>query len=177
MKNSKRFCFVMSLLAISICLSVSCSKEPDEIGNIKKFTFENCITTIKMQLPGKWTTYTKYYDNPSYYIKNIISMNITNELEYSLNSDNGIDFEINAPYFVFDGEIDSLKVNNEKLYNEIINKKEYVYGGNHIFVDADSKNGFVFIDSKMILRLNIKHWPKNGITQEMESFFSSLHID
>lgn len=170
-------CFVIiACLVLALASSISCRSQADVLET-KNFVFENCYSSINLVLPDGWTAYQGYskYDKPDVMWGSYL--NVSNEMKFSVKSDNGIEFAIFPSIITRNKDYRKLKYINDKSFNGIDCDKDIQCGDNHLFLSNPPTKGYVYVDDIVIMPLTISHWPKNGITKEIENFFASLHID
>lgn len=172
MINKKKSCLVVMCMMLACTLSVSCGQKGEESKEETEVIFSEAIIPIKMITPSNWTMDNSYrYQNDSYYsTESTSTMRIDNSLKENVHGDKGISFTLKSPFFIGSKDIETIIPDFETLQKQKC-------GNNDVYISVPLKAGYVHFDGKYLIRIVIGHWPKDGMTPEMESFFSSLHVD
>lgn len=172
MINQKKLCFVAICMIMACVLFVSCGQKPGEKMEETEVIFSEAVIPIKMIVPSNWTIDDSYYSsNNSYYsTESTSTIRIDNSLKESIQGDKGLSFTLESPFYIGDKNVETIIPDFETFQKQKC-------GNNDIYISIPPQTGYIYFDGKYIIRIQIEHWPKNGITPEMESFFSSLHVD
>lgn len=172
MVNQKKTFGAAVCMVMACILFVSCGQKPGERMEATEVIFNEAIIPIKMVAPSNWTINKRYYyQNDSYYsTESTSTIRIDNSLKESVNGDKGLSFALKSPFYIGDKNVETIIPDFETFQ-----KQEC--GNNIVYFSIPTHAGYVYFDGKYIMRIEIEHWPKIGITPEMESFFASLHVD
>lgn len=155
---------------------VSCGTKQEKVEGLNEFTFEKSITTINMEIPSGWLADKGYNGNINPYADTVTFLRISNDLKYSVNSANGVEFDLISPSCTKTLDINALKKVNDKLFGSINTVDNIKCGNNYLYLSKPPKNGFVYIDKILVMPIIIYNWPRNGVTPEILSFFTSLQL-
>ncbi len=153
-------------------LVIACDRGATEKKEETEAILNEAIIPIKMVVPSNWTMdKSYYYQNDSYYsTESTSTMRIDNSLKESVQGDKGLSFTLESPFYIGDKGVETIIPDFETFQKQKC-------GNNFVYLSIPTRVGYVYFDGKYIIRIVIEHWPKNGITPEMESFFASLHVD
>lgn len=172
MVNQKKTFGAVVCMVMACILFVSCGQKPGEKMEATEVIFDEAIIPIKMVVPSNWTIDDSYYSsNNSYYsTESTSAMFIDNSLKESVQGDKGVSFTLKSPFYIGGKNVETIIPDFETF-------QRHRCGNNDAYISVPLKTGYIHFDGKYIIHIEIEHWPKNGITSEIESFFSSLHID
>lgn len=177
MTNQKKTCLAIICMILGCSMFASCGEKNKTTKEETEVVFSEAIIPIKMVIPGNWST-SRYKDDwiISRYtddnLKIITSPSITfdNSLKENLNGANGLRMTLKHPCYIGNKDVKSIIQNIETTQKQKC-------GNNDVYISVPPLIGYIYFDGKYVMHIYIEHWPKNGMTPEMESFFSSLHID
>ena len=94
-----------------------------------------------------------------------------------MSGDNGFEINLESPYHFGQISDEELSAKLTELFPAIEINSKTKCGGNYLYLSDPPRIGIVHVDQKMNVPFAIKHWPKSGITPEIESIIASLHIN
>jgi hypothetical protein len=151
---------------------VACGQKSGEKTEEKEVNFCQGVIPIRMVTPNNWTmNYSYYFPNVSHYSTESYSkIHIDNSLFENVHGDKGLSFTLESPCYIGSKDVETIIPDFETF-------QKHKCGNSIVYVLLPTKIGYVYFDGKYLIHFQIDHWPKDGITPEMESFFSSLHVD
>lgn len=172
MDSQKKLKLTIVCLLLMSFLVIACDRETTEKMEATEVIFNEAIIPIKMVVPNNWTIdKSYYYQNDSYYsAESTSTIRIDNSLKESVQGNKGISFILKSPFYIGGKDVEAIIPDFETFQKQKC-------GNNFVYLSIPTRVGYVYFDGKYIIQIEIEHWPKNGITPEMESFFASLHVD